>query len=86
MELPSLLVVNLQSIALVQLQHTINPPRWMNIEQTIEISLGTWPTMILAPGLRFTTATADVSCGLPGSLSQGSSSLSMAASQISLYL
>jgi len=41
--------------------------------------------MTLIPGLLFATATADGSCGLPGSPSQGSSSPSMAASQISLY-
>jgi len=72
--------------------HTINSPLRINIEQTIEISLGrcrTWPTMTLVPAwasFRHSYCWCRPgSCGLPGSLSQGSSSPSMAASQISLY-
>ena len=45
--------------------HTISPPYRIIIKQTMEISLGTWPTMTLVPELCFSTVTADGSCELP---------------------
>ena len=57
----------------------------MNIEQIAEISRGTWPTVSSPLGLSSITTTADVSLGLPGSLSQGSFAPSMGALQTSLY-